>query len=272
MRLASRLRRGALLSGRRPWVLPPSGCGSAILLLSGALFKHGHGRELLAFQELKEGAAARGDVRHLVGIAQLFHSCGAVAEDSAKTAQWAVFSSAARAIHPRPPRTPVSNGYRSFCFIALTKGKQGWIRTAAEPTAACGGNREARLGQRSAFSKPCQGAAEKAASATRKTRRIVRRVKKPLCNSDDRCQRQKQGGAVGAAASRMRVPPKARCSRWEPRPGLLIQCGSRHPPAHILHLSLTCDTIQVTETTQTEDFFHDLRYPEQPAQLSGRKR
>ena len=200
------------------------------------------------------------------------NSCGAVAEDSAKTAQWAVFSSAARAIHPRPPRTPVSNGYRSFCFIALTKGKQGWIRTAAEPTAACGGNREARLGQRSAFSKPCQGAAEKAASATRKTRRIVRRVKKPLCNSDDRCQRQKQGGAVGAAASRMRVPPKARCSRWEPRPGLLIQCGSRHPPAHILHLSLTCDTIQVTETTQTEDFFHDLRYPEQPAQLSGRKR
>ena len=63
---------------------------------------------------------------------------------------------------------------------ALKKGLQGWIRTAAEPTAACGGNREARLGQRSAFSKPCQGAAEKAASATRKTRRIVRRVKKPL--------------------------------------------------------------------------------------------
>ena len=91
----------------------------------------------------------------------------------------------------------------------LQKGLQGWIRTAAEPTAACGGNREARLGQRSAFSKPCQGAAEKAASATRKTRRIVRRVKKPLCNSDDRCQRQKQGGAVGAAASRMRNPPRA---------------------------------------------------------------
>ena len=108
----------------------------------------------------------------------------------------------------------------------LQKGLQGWIRTAAEPTAACGGNREARLGQRSAFSKPCQGAAEKAASATRKTRRIVRRGKKPLCNSDDRCQRQKQGGAVGAAASRMRVPPKARCSRWEPRPGLLC-CAAR---------------------------------------------
>ena len=107
----------------------------------------------------------------------------------------------------------------------------GRIRTAAEPTAACGGSREARLGQRSAFSKPCQGAAEKAASATRKARRTVRRAKKPLCNSDDRCQRQKQGGAVGAAASRMRVPPKARCSRWEPRPGLLILRGSRNPPA-----------------------------------------
>ena len=50
------------------------------------------------------------------------NSCGAVAEDSAKTAQWAVFSSVARVIHPRPPRTPVSNGYRSFCFICLEKG------------------------------------------------------------------------------------------------------------------------------------------------------
>ena len=32
---------------------------------------------------------------------------------------------------------------------------------------ACGGNREPRLGQRSDFSKPCQGAAEKSANATR---------------------------------------------------------------------------------------------------------
>ena len=32
-------------------------------------------------------------------------SCGAVAEDSAKTAQWAVFSSAACVIHPRPPKS-----------------------------------------------------------------------------------------------------------------------------------------------------------------------
>ena len=84
-------------------------------------------------------------------------------------------------IHPRPPRTPVSEpGTGVSVFICLAKGAQGWIRTAAEPTAACGGSREARLGQRSAFSKPCQGAAEKAASTTRKTRRTVRRGKKPL--------------------------------------------------------------------------------------------
>ena len=38
---------------------------------------------------------------------------------------------------------------------------------AAEATAACGGNREPRLGPRSDFSKPCQGAAEKSANATR---------------------------------------------------------------------------------------------------------
>ena len=40
-------------------------------------------------------------------------------------------------------------------------------RTAAEATAACGGNREPRLGPRSDFSKPCQGAAEKSTNATR---------------------------------------------------------------------------------------------------------
>ena len=62
-----------------------------------------------------------------------------------------------------------------FVLLVRETHKCGWIRTAAEPTAACGGNREARLGQRSAFSKPCQGAAEKAASATRKTRQTVKR-------------------------------------------------------------------------------------------------
>ena len=50
----------------------------------------------------------------------------------------------------------------SFCF----GGRYG-ARTAAEATAACGGNREPRLGPRSDFSKPCQGAAEKSANATR---------------------------------------------------------------------------------------------------------
>ena len=32
------------------------------------------------------------------------NSCGDVVEDGAKTARWAVFSSAARDIHPRPPK------------------------------------------------------------------------------------------------------------------------------------------------------------------------
>ena len=163
------------------------------------------------------------------------NSCGAVAEDSAKTAQWAVFSSAARAIHPRPPRTPVSEpGTGVSVLSVLQKGLQGWIRTAS-------------------------------------TRRIVRRGKAPVqqrrplpaaetgrscwgCGQQDARAAQGTTQPLGAAT---RVP---------------FLRGSRHLPAHILHLSLTCDTIQVTETTQTEDFFHDLRYPEQPAQLSGRKR
>ena len=38
------------------------------------------------------------------------------------------------------------------------------------------------------------------------------------CNGDDRRQRRMQGGAVGAAACRMRVPPKARSRRRVPQP------------------------------------------------------
>ena len=38
------------------------------------------------------------------------------------------------------------------------------------------------------------------------------------CNGDDRRQRRKQGGAVGAAACKMRVPPKARSRCREPQP------------------------------------------------------
>ena len=56
-------------------------------------------------------------------------------------------------------------------------------RTAAEPTAACGGNREARLGQRSDFSRPRQGVAEKSASATRKARRYTSRRQKGPCGA-----------------------------------------------------------------------------------------
>ena len=79
---------------------------------------------------------------------------------------------------PAPTKkSSIRTGCWIFCFAVAFPGLGGWIRTAAEPTAACGGNREARLGQRSAFSKPCQGAAEKAASATRKTHRTVKRAK-----------------------------------------------------------------------------------------------
>ena len=61
------------------------------------------------------------------------------------------FRCAARAIHPRPPRTPVSEpGTGVSVLSVLQKGLQGWIRTAAEPTAACGGNREELLGLRPA--------------------------------------------------------------------------------------------------------------------------
>ena len=45
------------------------------------------------------------------------------------------------------------------------------------------------------------------------------RGEQPLsCNGDDRCLRQKQGGVVGAVASRMQGPLKGRSIRWEPQP------------------------------------------------------
>jgi len=77
----------------------------------------------------------------------------------------------------RNPPAPTKNSSvvmtLEFLFYPeVCKAPQGWIRTAAEPTAACGGNREARLGQRSDFSRPRQGVAEKSASATRKARRL----------------------------------------------------------------------------------------------------
>ena len=67
-------------------------------------------------------------------------------------------------IHPRPPRTPVSNGYRSFCFICLAKGTARVDSNSIDPpnspaekspcatatTAASGRNREELLGLRPA--------------------------------------------------------------------------------------------------------------------------
>ncbi len=40
----------------------------------------------------------------------------------------------------------------------------------------------------------------------------------PQCNNCDRRQRRKQGAVVGAAASKTRVPPKARSGCWVPQP------------------------------------------------------
>ena len=40
----------------------------------------------------------------------------------------------------------------------------------------------------------------------------------PQCNNCDRRQRRKQGAIVGAAASKTRVPPKARSGCWVPQP------------------------------------------------------
>ena len=57
---------------------------------------------------------------------------------------------------------------------------------------------------------PCEGltpATKQQIGETRKKR-----------NSDDRRQWRKQGGAVGDAVSRTRVPPKARSGRWVPQP------------------------------------------------------
>jgi len=43
------------------------------------------------------------------------------------------------------------------------------------------------------------------------------------CNSNDRRQRRKQRVAVGAAASKTQVPPKARCECWVPQPELVSE-------------------------------------------------
>ena len=57
---------------------------------------------------------------------------------------------------------------------------------------------------------PCEGVTPAAKQQIGETRK--------KCNCDDRRQWRKQGGAVGAAVSRTRVPPKARSGRWVPQP------------------------------------------------------
>ena len=87
------------------------------------------------------------------------------------------------------------NVYQERCRQTIRSGdffRGGWYRTrtAAEATAACGGNREPRLGQRSDFSKPCQGAAEKSANATRTgaSRQIPSRFPTPRNVYQERCR------------------------------------------------------------------------------------
>ena len=66
------------------------------------------------------------------------------------------------AVENAPPRSPDHLVWGFFC------GGRYRTRTATTTTAACGRNREELLGPHSDFSKPCQGAAEKSANATRK--------------------------------------------------------------------------------------------------------
>ena len=93
------------------------------------------------------------------------------------------------------------NVYQERCRQTIRSGdffRGGWYRTrtAAEATAACGGNREPRLGQRSDFSKPCQGAAEKSANATRTgaSRQIPSRFPTPRNVYQERCRQTIRSG------------------------------------------------------------------------------
>ena len=59
------------------------------------------------------------------------------------------------------------------------------------------------------------------------------------CNSDDRRLRRIQGGAIGAAVSRTRVPLKARSGRWAPQPVL----------AQRLAFSVSTSTLELLRTS-----------------------
>ena len=61
------------------------------------------------------------------------------------------------------------------------------------------------------------------------------------CNGDDRRQRRIQGGAVGAAVSRTRVPLKARSGRWAPQP--VGSSASKSPcPCRAKHTAFASQT------------------------------
>ena len=98
-------------------------------------------------------------------------------------------------------------------------------RTAAEATAACGGNREPRLGPRSDFSKPCQGAAEKSANATRTgaSRQIPSRFPTPRNVYQERCRQTIRSGDFfrgGRYRTRTAAEATAACGgNREPRLG-----------------------------------------------------
>ena len=93
------------------------------------------------------------------------------------------------------------NVYQERCRQTIRPGGffSWWryrTRTAAEATAACGGNREPRLGPRSDFSKPCQGAAEKSANATRTgaSHQIPSRFPTPRNVYQERCRQTIRSG------------------------------------------------------------------------------
>ena len=102
---------------------------------------------------------------------------------------------------------------RPFGLGAFFRGGRYRTRTAAEATAACGGNREPRLGQRSDFSKPCQGAAEKSANATRTgaSRQIPSRF--PTRRNVYRDDCRFVVGGTGLEQQRRRPPPAAETGR-----------------------------------------------------------
>ena len=104
------------------------------------------------------------------------------------------------------------------------RGGRHRTRTAAEATAACGGNREPRLGPRSDFSKPCQGAAEKSANATRTgaSRQIPSRFPTPRNVYQERCRPTHSsrvflfGGGTGLELFLPRIQAKTNKGRVPP--------------------------------------------------------